>query len=42
MGLAAALPTLVLRTGRTTRVGGGLLLVAYTVLAVAFYLSGDR
>ena len=42
MGVAAALPTLVLRRGRTTRVGGALLLVAYTVLAVAFYLSGDR
>jgi Ca2+:H+ antiporter len=42
MGLAAALPALVLRTGRTTRGGGAFLLVAYTVLAVAFYLSGDR
>jgi Ca2+:H+ antiporter len=42
MGLAAALPALVLRTGRTTRVGGAVLLVAYTVLAVAFFLSGDR
>jgi Ca2+:H+ antiporter len=42
MGLAAALPALVLRTGRTTRFGGALLLVAYTVLAVAFFLSGER
>jgi Ca2+:H+ antiporter len=42
MGLAAALPALVLRTARTTRVGGAVLLVAYTVLAVAFFLSGDR
>jgi Ca2+:H+ antiporter len=42
MGVAAALPALVLRTGRTTRFGGVILLAAYTVLAVAFYLSGDR
>jgi Ca2+:H+ antiporter len=42
MGVAAALPALVLRTGRTTRMGGAVLLVAYTALAVAFYLSGDR
>ena len=42
MGIAAVLPALVLRTGRTTRLGGAILLVAYTVLAVAFYLSGDR
>jgi Ca2+:H+ antiporter len=42
MGLAAVLPAIVLRNGRTTRSGGAILLVAYTVLAVAFYLSGDR
>jgi len=42
MGVAAALPSLVLRAGGTTRIGGAILLVAYTVLAVAFYLSGDR
>jgi Ca2+:H+ antiporter len=42
MGVAAALPALALSAGRTTRAGGALLLVAYTVLAVAFYLSGDR
>jgi Ca2+:H+ antiporter len=33
---------LVLAAGRTTRLGGGILLVAYSVLAVCFYLSGDR
>ena len=42
MGIAAALPAAVLRPGSTTRIGGGLLLVAYTVVAVAFYLAGDR
>jgi Ca2+:H+ antiporter len=42
MGVAAALPALVLRTGRTTRFGGAILLVAYTVLGVGFYFSGDR
>jgi Ca2+:H+ antiporter len=42
MGLAATLPALVLRTGSTTRQGGALLLTAYAVLAVAFYISGDR
>jgi Ca2+:H+ antiporter len=42
LGVAAVLPALVLRTGRTTRTGGAILLVAYSVLAVAFYLSGDR
>jgi Ca2+:H+ antiporter len=42
MGLAAALPALVLRAGRTTHIGGVLLLVAYAVLATGFYLSGDR
>jgi Ca2+:H+ antiporter len=41
MALAAALPSLVLRTGRTTRLGGAILLAAYSALAVAFYLSGD-
>jgi Ca2+:H+ antiporter len=39
---AAALPALVLRTGRTTRFGGAILLAAYSVLAVASYLAGDR
>jgi Ca2+/H+ antiporter len=42
MGAAAALPALVLRAGRTTSDGGAILLVAYTVLVVAFYLAGDR
>jgi Ca2+/H+ antiporter len=41
MGVAAALPALVLRTGRTTSIGGAILLAAYTVFGVAFYLSGD-
>ncbi|MDX6532596.1 MAG: hypothetical protein QOF68_340, partial [Gaiellales bacterium] len=30
------------RSGRTSRGGGVLLLVAYALLAVVFYLSGDR
>jgi len=42
IGVAAALPALVLRGGRTTRAGGVILLFAYLVLAVSFYLSGDR
>jgi Ca2+:H+ antiporter len=42
MGIAAVLPALVLCTGRTTRSGGAILLVAYTVLAVTFYLAGHR
>jgi Ca2+:H+ antiporter len=42
LGTAAALPAVVLRTGRTTRHGGAILLLAYAVLAVAFYVSGDR
>ena len=41
MALAAALPALVLRTGRTTRLGGAILLAAYSAVAVAAYLSGD-
>jgi Ca2+:H+ antiporter len=40
--VSAALPALVLRGGRTTRLGGVVLLLAYSVLAVSFYLSGDR
>jgi Ca2+:H+ antiporter len=42
MAVSAALPALVLRTGRTTRIGGAVLLVAYALLVVAFFLSGDR
>jgi Ca2+:H+ antiporter len=41
MAVAAALPALVLRTGRTTRLSGVILLAAYSALAVASYLSGD-
>jgi len=41
MAIAAAVPALVLRTGRTTRLGGAILLAAYSALAVAAYLSGD-
>ena len=42
MGIAAALPALVLRTGRTTRGSGAILLAAYSVLVIASYLVGDR
>ena len=42
MAVAAALPALVLRSGRITRIGGAILLGAYTLLVVAFYLAGDR
>jgi Ca2+:H+ antiporter len=42
MCAAAVLPAVVLRSGGTTRVGGATLLVAYAVLAVCFYLAGDR
>jgi Ca2+:H+ antiporter len=42
MAVAAALPAVVLAPGRTTRLGGAILLVAYAMLAVAFYRSGDR
>ena len=42
LGVAAALSALVLRSGRTTRVGGYVLLFAYAVLAAAFYIAGDR
>jgi Ca2+:H+ antiporter len=42
MGIAAALPVLVLRTARTTSVGGAILLVAYAALVVVFYLAGER
>ena len=41
MAVAAALPALVLRTGRTSRLGGAILLAAYSAFAVAAYLSGD-
>jgi Ca2+:H+ antiporter len=42
MAVAAALPALVLRSGRTSRSGGATLLVAYATLAVAFYFAGAR
>jgi Ca2+:H+ antiporter len=42
IGVAALLPALVLRTGRTTRLGGVVLLFAYSLLVVSFYLSGER
>ena len=42
LGVAAAVPALVLRAGRTTRVGGWVLLFAYALVAVAFYIAGDR
>jgi len=41
LGAAAALPALVLTSGRTSRRGGATLLVAYAVVAVLFYLAGD-
>ena len=41
MAVAAALPALVLRTGRTSRLGGAILLAAYSAFAVVAYLSGD-
>ena len=41
MAVAAALPALVLRTGKTTRLSGAILLAAYSALAIACYLSGD-
>jgi Ca2+:H+ antiporter len=42
IGAAVVLPAFVLRAGRTTRLGGVVLLFAYSLLVVSFYLSGDR
>jgi Ca2+:H+ antiporter len=42
MGAAALLPAIVLAAGRTTRLGGTILLLAYSVLVAAFYLAGER
>ena len=42
MGAAAFLPAIVLAAGRTTRVGGTILLLAYSVLVAAFYVAGER
>jgi Ca2+:H+ antiporter len=41
LAAAAVLPALVLRSGRTTRLSGAILLGAYSVLAVTSYLVGD-
>ena len=41
LAVAAALPALMLRSGRTTRLSGAILLSAYSVLAVTSYLVGD-
>ncbi|MCW2977463.1 MAG: Calcium/proton exchanger [Actinomycetia bacterium] len=42
LAVATALPALVLAHGRTTRLGGSILLSAYAGLVVAFYYSGNR
>jgi Ca2+:H+ antiporter len=42
MGAAALLPTIVLAAGRTTRLGGTILLLAYSVFVAAFYFAGER
>jgi Ca2+:H+ antiporter len=42
LAVATALPALVLARGRTTQLGGAMLLVAYAGLVVAFYYSGNR
>ncbi len=42
MGVAAVLPAIVLAAGRTTRLGGTILLLAYSVLVAAFYVAGER
>jgi Ca2+:H+ antiporter len=42
MAVAAVLPALALRTGRTTRLSGAILLAAYSAVAVACYLAGDQ
>ena len=42
MGAAAVLPAIVLAAGRTTRLGGTILLLAYSVLVAAFYFAGER
>ena len=41
LAAAAALPALVLRSGRTFRLSGAILLSAYSVLAITSYLVGD-
>jgi Ca2+/H+ antiporter len=42
LAVATALPALVLARGRTTRLGGLILLLAYVCLVAAFYSSGNR
>ncbi len=42
VGVAAVLPVIVLAAGRTTRLGGTILLLAYSVLVAAFYVAGER
>jgi Ca2+:H+ antiporter len=42
MGAAALLPAIVLATGRTTRLGGTILLLAYSAFVAAFYFAGER
>ena len=42
IGVAAALPALVLRNGRISRPGGAILLITYLVLVMCFWFSGDR
>jgi Ca2+:H+ antiporter len=42
LAVAAVLPAIVLGVGRTTRVGGAVLLVAYAALVSAFFLAGER
>jgi Ca2+:H+ antiporter len=42
LAVATAVPALVLAHGRTTRLGGLILLASYAALVVAFYYSGNR
>jgi Ca2+:H+ antiporter len=42
MAVAAALPAIVLSRGRTTHLGGAILLTAYSIFVVVFFLAGDR
>ena len=42
LAVAMLLPALVLVPGRTTRLGGAVLLVAYLAFAVGFYYTGNR
>ncbi len=42
LAVATLLPALVLVPGRTTRLGGAVLLVAYLAFAVGFYYTGNR